>query len=352
MPDLEYSYNQSASLQYKSAQKLFSLANKNCPQDIFTNYSGFNVLDIGCGTGFLLDTAINAQLPISQFVGIDKSQKMVNFCKQKFAHLPDNYFNTSPICQSNNVNIFFKQADAKCIDELVKLNIWGGTNLFLCNFAMHWFKNIDAWLMGLINNISSGSFALIAVPINGSLEEVKNTNDIITLFCKNEKSFYKNTANAGLSKIDLCNFLKPISKMRIADFPNCDNIKNTLTKAKNICNVKFFHTQVLKQKFKTPIEAIKSLKLSGNSFPETQYNAAEMLNFLRFYSIQSWNQINQKVNNNCQQLNVKQFKDVKSLNLKTLLSHLESVSSTPFSLSISYNVLFFGIQKLTESTKL
>ncbi len=104
------SYNQHASLQKFTAQKLCAL---------LPNAAPLKILEIGCGTGFLTEE-LQKKYPQSKILAIDISKEMVSVCAQKFIKYQ---------------NISFDIADGEGFLSTEKFD------LIVSNLSIQWFEN-------------------------------------------------------------------------------------------------------------------------------------------------------------------------------------------------------------------
>ena len=104
------SYNHHAVLQKEMAKKLCDLLSNVAPQ---------NILEIGCGTGFLTQNLIQ-KFPTAQIKAIDISKNMIAACRQKF---------------KGYQNIDFQVADGENFDDGHKYD------LIVSNLSVQWFDN-------------------------------------------------------------------------------------------------------------------------------------------------------------------------------------------------------------------
>ncbi len=134
-------YHDNALQQKYVANKLFNFINNNIklPE---------NIIDIGCGTGFLGEKflEINKKVCFS-----DISLQMINECKKRFLNYPN--------------------ADFKLLNfddyEALKKNLSTET-LVISNMSLQWAKNFFKSCNNIIENSSAFAFS---IPIKGSLNE-------------------------------------------------------------------------------------------------------------------------------------------------------------------------------------
>lgn len=104
-------YDWAALIQRETAEKLMSFSPEDTPK---------NILEIGCGTGFLTKLLIQ-KFPNAQITAIDISGKMIEKCQEKFpAKLPF---------------IDFKKTDGETFEPTTKYD------LIISNMTIQWFEN-------------------------------------------------------------------------------------------------------------------------------------------------------------------------------------------------------------------
>lgn len=65
------------------------------------------ILDLGCGTGHLLDQIMHADLPFQRYLGIDLSINMLSIAKEKFTNKENIEFREQSISTLSNINQSF-----------------------------------------------------------------------------------------------------------------------------------------------------------------------------------------------------------------------------------------------------
>jgi|FLOH01.1.fsa_nt_gi ubiquinone/menaquinone biosynthesis C-methylase UbiE len=65
------------------------------------------ILDLGCGTGHLLDQIMHVNLPFQHYLGIDLSQDMLSIARDKFANKENIEFQEQSISTFSNINQSF-----------------------------------------------------------------------------------------------------------------------------------------------------------------------------------------------------------------------------------------------------
>ena len=114
------------------------------------------VLDAGCGTGMLTRLAYE-RYNNARFLGIDKSEQMINYCQASFGHIK---------------NMKFLVYD---LEKLNEVNFSSFFDLMLSSFTFQWLENIDYVLKTFVDSLAPGGYLGIAVPVNGSLFELHNS---------------------------------------------------------------------------------------------------------------------------------------------------------------------------------
>jgi malonyl-ACP O-methyltransferase BioC len=210
-------YNKSAIAQRLAAGKLVSL---------LTEKEHENVLDIGCGTGFVIEELREQRIKIQNVFGLDPAKGMISYCKEVW---PENEF----ICQ-----------DAESFEPIKKFD------LIISSFAFQWVQDISAQINRYLKFLKPNGKIVLAFPIKGTLSEIYKA------------SKYKNK--------------KPIN---LLDFPDPIEIAQ---KMKGKVLLRFIEPIITF--YKKPKEAIKAIKQIGAGFlgPDT-YSVSQMKNLLSSY---------------------------------------------------------------------
>lgn len=114
------------------------------------------ILDAGCGTGLLTRMAYNRYNNAS-FLGIDKSEEMISYCKTKFEHI-------------KNMNFLIHD-----LEKVNEVRVASPFDLVLSSFVFQWLADIDYVLEALVDSLNPRGYLGIAVPIKGSLHELRNS---------------------------------------------------------------------------------------------------------------------------------------------------------------------------------
>ena len=217
--DAADNYERWAEAQKKSADRLVSLLPKR-------NYG--EVLDLGCGTGFLIGGLIRAFTP-KAITGIDFAVSMVEVCRRRW---PDQRF----ICE-----------DAEEFEPSATYD------LIASSFTFQWIEDIPSVLEKYVAQLNPGGILALAVPVQGSLHELRQASQ---------------QANG-----------RPL---QLLEFPDPDSIVAVLSKMTS-CGLQY-HLEDVSAFFDQPLDALKSLKGIGASFEDgTAYNVGEMRKLLKAY---------------------------------------------------------------------
>jgi malonyl-CoA O-methyltransferase len=135
-------YDEQAIIQKEVARELLSkIPNKNYK----------NILDIGCGTGFLTSLVKNT-FPDANVTGIDNSLGMIDIAKRM------------------NRNIKFKCIDANRIDLMDE-----EYDLIVSSMALHWIENLPEWLVRVNKVMSENGSLYFVLPIKNTLYELERS---------------------------------------------------------------------------------------------------------------------------------------------------------------------------------
>jgi malonyl-CoA O-methyltransferase len=132
-------YDSAATLQRQSAAALVS----------FLPEGKKNILEIGCGTGFLTD-ALAARYPGAAIHAIDISPQMIAYCHNKLNEMQ---------------NIKFSTQDGE------SLNDFSPYDLLCSNFAIQWFADPLTFLDRIRQSLNPSAAFYYAVPAQGSMKE-------------------------------------------------------------------------------------------------------------------------------------------------------------------------------------
>ncbi|MBN1140650.1 MAG: methyltransferase domain-containing protein [Deltaproteobacteria bacterium] len=213
------SYERWAAAQRQAARRLVSLL----PEQVFDQ-----VLDIGCGTGFLAEELF-AQGKARCVTGIDLAPDMVAYCRRRW---PTQSF----FC-----------ADAEFFEPTHSFD------LILSNFVFQWLADIPAAMHRYGACLKNGGMLALAVPVSGSLRELRASS-----------------LKAGR---------RPL---RLMAFPAAEELNVAMGGVAG----GFFHRELewITAWFTTPLEAVRSLKGIGASYGgEDGYTVAEMRRLLKEY---------------------------------------------------------------------
>ena len=150
-------YDYIAKTQRKVAKKVANLVESKCSTKAMQN-----ILEIGCGTGFLTRDLIQ-RIPNAQFTITDISPAMLHFCKKN-------------IPKSNNIVKF-------AINDITKGCPNGPFDLITSSLAFQWVENFNKLIQELYTHLSSNGSLIFTILIT---ETFKN---IATLFEKHNLIF-------------------------------------------------------------------------------------------------------------------------------------------------------------------
>jgi malonyl-CoA O-methyltransferase len=206
-------YNKWAVVQKQVAQKLVYLL----------SHKGYdNILDIGCGTGFVLEELQKQKIVFNKITGIDVASGMIEYCRMIW---PDKKF----MCED---------AEDFCPKEKY--------DLIISNFTFQWLNNK---YLGFLKE--NGVLAL-SFPVKGSLGELQK---------------------ASVEKND-----KPINLLKFPDLLEiAQDIKGEVV-------IRFI--EPIKTLYDSSKDAIKAIKQIGASFGNGQaYSVRQMKNLLESYEV-------------------------------------------------------------------
>lgn len=213
-------YEKSALAQKESAQTLISLLpNKNYK----------SILDIGCGTGFLL-TILKKMYPESSLTGLDISEGMVTHCQKKWPK-------ASFIC-----------ADAENFKTKKRYS------LIATNFSIQWFKDIDSFIKNHLSFLAKDGILAIGLPLKGSLHELSEAS--------------KKANNKALT---------------LLPFPQKKQIQSAIKKIPGALLLDS-KTKKITTLYKNSVSAIKDFKKIGATYKNKEfYSVKQMRNLLSAY---------------------------------------------------------------------
>lgn len=204
-------YNDNAIIQRQMAEKLLSYLDGK---------SFDNILEIGCGTGFLTELALN-KLEYKNYTANDIVDECYSFIK-----------NISP-----EINFLSGDIEQKVIDEAEKYD------LILSNAAFQWVKDIEGFIRSLIQKLNPGGVLLF------STFGVENFKEIYQIQGMTLPYYSKKNLENMLGEYNLY----------------VDEEINVLT-------------------FKTPLEVLKHLHNTGvNSLETVAWTKSDMLDFEKKY---------------------------------------------------------------------
>lgn len=147
--DAAVTYNSWAQPQKKIAARLIRLLPDNISFD--------KILDIGCGTGNLIEQILQ-QNSSASITGVDIAPGMINYCINKWKDV-------------SFINFF--------VDDIEQIGLNLKYNLIMSSCVLQWIQNFDNLLSNLNNILSPGGHIAFAIPIDGSFYELRNSYDSI-----------------------------------------------------------------------------------------------------------------------------------------------------------------------------
>lgn len=224
-------YHKLAKIQHLVAKKLIEFANPFLQEKFAKNSSHLpNMIDLGCGTGFVKQEFFNIFYNniTANFYEVDLSLEMLK----------------------NNVNDkLSNNLFAKINADIKKLPFKNNSfDVIFSSFALQWLEKYEVIfdnftkIIKNCNNLQENGFLIIALPITGSLQELK-------------------LANIASD----CNF-------DFLNFPEKHNILLNLEKAG--FKPLFDYEQIIDQNFSSGTEALKSIKDIGANYA----NAGNIIN--------------------------------------------------------------------------
>jgi len=168
--DAASTYNVAAELQQRIGDKLLCLLNRHFSGDVFNGSSPARVLDIGCGTGYILNH-LAEQTTVAY--GLDIAEGMLGFAKRVSGHSHIHY-----VC-----------ADAEAI-PLADNSL----DIVVSNFAIQWCPNKTALFNEISRVLSPGGLCVFSMPGADTLCELKSSWNVadpdhshVNQFCSVEK---------------------------------------------------------------------------------------------------------------------------------------------------------------------
>lgn len=214
-------YNKWAVSQRVSAEKLAMLLPKKEYVD---------VLDIGCGTGFVIEELRRQKVLYDKFTGIDVAPGMIKHCKTMW---PDKEF----ICEDAEQFQSDKQYD-----------------LILSNFTFQWLKNPVIIIEKYLDALKKDGILALSFPVKGSLREIR------------EAATHKND-----------------QALSLLPFPDFIEILQTIHQTRKEKVLRRL-VEPVKTMYENPKEAIKAIKKIGAGFLKGQsYSVKQMKNLLESY---------------------------------------------------------------------
>ncbi|MDR3477335.1 MAG: methyltransferase [Gammaproteobacteria bacterium] len=138
-----YTYQNAADMQPQVAARL---------ADRFASVSAKNVLEIGCGTGFLSQHLLHS-FPDAQLLLTDIAPAMVDITRDRF---------------QKNANVFVKAMDGEALETSTQFD------LIVSSMTLHWFTNFKHSLQQIIEKLTPGGQLVFAMLGKNSLLEWRN----------------------------------------------------------------------------------------------------------------------------------------------------------------------------------
>ena len=139
-------YQTNAVLQKIIAQKLINLASRH------VNLHNTNILDVGCGTGFIAQNLVQIGVKPSSITQVDKNPISLQYAKQ-FGNVMEADFN-KPLPFSQEFGVAFS------------------------SMALQWADDLKRTLTNIQSILTEGRSIFFAIPLKGSLQAVYNTLEI------------------------------------------------------------------------------------------------------------------------------------------------------------------------------
>lgn len=201
-------YNDCALIQKDAAQKLYNLG-KNFVKD------NAAILDLGSGTSFIAKNLLNSTAKNLQIFEVDIADNMLKNWRDR----PQNIF---PIL-ADIENLPFKKQET--------------FDIIFSSFALQWLENFEELFHNLHLLLKKNGIIIICLPTENSFIEIRDA-----------------------SKSSGCNFL-------MQKLVNQDFIKEILLKIG--FKEKYFANEVIKQKHKNAVAALKDFKKIGTNYSES-----------------------------------------------------------------------------------
>ncbi|OJV13625.1 MAG: hypothetical protein BGO27_03310 [Alphaproteobacteria bacterium 33-17] len=143
-------YDDYAVIQKKIGNKLIELL-------VNTKQSPKNIIDLGCGTGFITNHIASVFNGFEKFYAIDIANQMLEKAKEKLEE-----------------NIVIKEHS---FDEIDFFN--EEFDLVFANMSLQWSENLEATIKHIHENLKSGGILAFSLPLLGTFEELRNKLDML-----------------------------------------------------------------------------------------------------------------------------------------------------------------------------
>ena len=148
--DAATTYDHWSALQQRVARRLAAILPADIPHGM--------ILDAGCGTGALAEL-LHAQYPARRILGIDFAPGMIEVCRGRWA---------------DEGNLDFQVAD---VEQFTAPEPCG---LVASSFSVHWLAHPGAAFARMAQWLTPGGTMAMAVPVDGSLPELREAYHCIT----------------------------------------------------------------------------------------------------------------------------------------------------------------------------
>ncbi|MCP4181395.1 MAG: methyltransferase domain-containing protein [bacterium] len=167
-----------------------------------------NLLDLGCGTGNSIES-VNLLFPEAEILGVDIAAGMIDYCREKWIDYE---------------NINFYHGDVENLELSQKYD------LIISSCSLQWVSDFKKTLNKYLNCLNQGGYLALAIPVKGSLDELKqsylqafdknmpglcfqNENDIMdAVSCKTAKIYHACTelVTEYYDSLDVLRYFKKI----------------------------------------------------------------------------------------------------------------------------------------------
>lgn len=151
-------YNSAATVQNNGAHQLVNLLDGLLP-----NQEGAQILEIGCGTGFITEI-LAARLGPVDYLVTDISQQMLEQCRAKMAQT------------EIEAHLHFAQLDANDFELPT-----AAFDLIVGGFVLQWLKDYPSVLIDLVRALKPGGVLALSFPAEGSYAEWKSASEELGL---------------------------------------------------------------------------------------------------------------------------------------------------------------------------